>query len=318
MSVWLVGRCGALSGGLAAISVGSAAAAPGTGAAGLDRNVPGRQGGAITDGEGDAHRDEVEDAAEHAPFRAAFLAWLREASERFPVPVAADTAGPSWTELHLQGVHPAIWVSLTGAGGIDVGVGWDGVFWDLLTSPDVAAEPVAGGGWRNVLLVPEARVVHPTREAAWRVGFEDLLGWINGELAAATHLALWGSKHGCTWAWLARDGRTVRGRQPLAGRNAPVHLLPVHGTAWAAARAELAGHAGHDDRDGRAIGSAVQRGRHVYVYDGHGRQLAMLTAGQGLGDGLQGYTAATVSVRRGRLIHTYDGRGRHLSMTPAR
>ena len=314
MAEWLMGRRGALAGGLAAISAGSAAAAPWTSVAQLGRRAPGPQDGAVADDQAGEHRDEVEDAAEHAPFRAAFLAWLREASGRFPVPVAADTAAPSWTELHLQGVHPAIWVSLTGAGGIDAGVEWDGVFWDLLTSPDVAAEPVAGGGWENVLLVPEARVVHPTREAAWRVGFEDLLGWINGELAAATHLALWGNKHGGSWAWLARDGRTVRGRQPLVGRNAPVHLLPVHGTAWAAARAALAGHAGYDDRDGRVIGSAVQRGRHVHVYDGRGRQLAMLTAG----DGLQGYMGSTVSIRRGSLIHTYDGRGRHLSMTPAR
>ena len=67
-----------------------------------------------------------------------------------------------------------------------------------------------------------------------------------------------------------------------------------------------------------AIGSAVQRGNHVYVYDERGRQLAMLQAGNGPGDGLKGYTGATVSSRRGSQVYTYDERGRQLSMTSAR
>lgn len=67
-----------------------------------------------------------------------------------------------------------------------------------------------------------------------------------------------------------------------------------------------------------AIGSAVQRGNHVYVYDERGRQLAMLQAGTGPRDGLVGYTGATVSIRRGANVFTYDESGRQLSMTPAR
>ena len=63
-----------------------------------------------------------------------------------------------------------------------------------------------------------------------------------------------------------------------------------------------------------AIGSAVQRGSFVYVYDEKGRQLASVPAGEGL----QGYTGSTVSVRRGAFIHTYDERGRQVSTTPAR
>ena len=64
-----------------------------------------------------------------------------------------------------------------------------------------------------------------------------------------------------------------------------------------------------------AIGSAVQRGSLVYVYDEKGRRLTTLLAGKGLKDGLQGYTPSTVSVRRGPLIYTYDESGRRLSST---
>jgi len=67
-----------------------------------------------------------------------------------------------------------------------------------------------------------------------------------------------------------------------------------------------------------AIGSAVQRGSFVYVYDEKGRQLTALPAGNGPEDGLRGYTGATVSVRRGSFVYTYDERGRQASATPAR
>ena len=53
-----------------------------------------------------------------------------------------------------------------------------------------------------------------------------------------------------------------------------------------------------------AIGSAVQRGSLVYVYDEKGRRLTSLLAGKGPKDELQGYTSSTVSVRRGSLIYT--------------
>ena len=67
-----------------------------------------------------------------------------------------------------------------------------------------------------------------------------------------------------------------------------------------------------------AIGSAVQRGSLVYIYDEKGRQLAAVPAGSGPEDGLKGYTGATVSVRRGSLVYIYDERGRQTSAVPAR
>ena len=67
-----------------------------------------------------------------------------------------------------------------------------------------------------------------------------------------------------------------------------------------------------------AIGSAVQRGGLVYVYDEKGRQLSALSAGSGPDNRLKGYTGATVSIRRGGLIYAYNEKGRQLSATSAR
>ena len=67
-----------------------------------------------------------------------------------------------------------------------------------------------------------------------------------------------------------------------------------------------------------AIGSAVQRGSSVYIYDEKGRQLGVVSAGSGPNDGLKGYTGSTVSVRRGNSIYIYDERGRQKGVTPAR
>jgi hypothetical protein len=56
--------------------------------------------------------DAAEEAACHAPFRAAFLAWLREASGRMALPVSVDTAAPTYTHLHVAGLHPALEIRL--------------------------------------------------------------------------------------------------------------------------------------------------------------------------------------------------------------
>ena len=47
------------------------------------------------------------------------------------------------------------------------------------------------------------------------------------------------------------------------------------------------------------IGNVVQRGSLIYVYDERGRQIATVSAG----DGLQGYTGSMFSVKRGALIY---------------
>lgn len=67
-----------------------------------------------------------------------------------------------------------------------------------------------------------------------------------------------------------------------------------------------------------AIGSAVQKGAFVYIYDEKGKQIGTVPAGSGKDDGLKGYTATTVSVRRGAFIYIYDEKGRQKGTTPAR
>lgn len=175
--------------------------------------------------------NDAQDASSHAPFRAAFLAWFDEVSARFAMPVSVDLASASSTELRIRGLHPAIWIAITQDWSIDVGVEWDGVFWDLLASMDIAPKPLPDGGWENALLIPEARSSHPTREAIWRAdGFEELLTWINGKLAPATHVGVWQTAGGgCTWARLIRDGADLRTGRPLTPEDAPDHLLALHG-----------------------------------------------------------------------------------------
>jgi hypothetical protein len=66
-----------------------------------------------------------------------------------------------------------------------------------------------------------------------------------------------------------------------------------------------------------AIGTAVQSGKIISIYDEKGRRLTNLSVGSGPKDGLQGFTSATVSVRFGAAINIYDERGRRLSTVSA-
>lgn len=65
------------------------------------------------------------------------------------------------------------------------------------------------------------------------------------------------------------------------------------------------------------IGSAIQSGPFIYVYDEQGRQVAVLPAGDSPRDGLQGYTSSTVNIRRGAFIYSYDSSGQQRSIVPA-
>lgn len=60
-----------------------------------------------------------------------------------------------------------------------------------------------------------------------------------------------------------------------------------------------------------AIGSAIERGRMVYVYDEKGRQLC--SKALGCDGGLMGYTGTSFSIRKGRMIYVYDEKGHQLS-----
>ena len=58
-----------------------------------------------------------------------------------------------------------------------------------------------------------------------------------------------------------------------------------------------------------AIGSAIERGSLICVYDEHGTTLFQKARGSGPKDGLLGFTGSTVTVRFGSIIYTYDEKG---------
>lgn len=60
-----------------------------------------------------------------------------------------------------------------------------------------------------------------------------------------------------------------------------------------------------------SIGSAMDRGSAVYVYDEKGH---LLYSKPGK---LVGYTASTVSIQRVKTVYTYDERGRQVFAKPA-
>ena len=57
------------------------------------------------------------------------------------------------------------------------------------------------------------------------------------------------------------------------------------------------------------IGSALERGPAIFVYDEKGHVLFSKTIGNGPNDGLLGFTGSTVSARYGSAIYTYDEHG---------
>jgi hypothetical protein len=57
------------------------------------------------------------------------------------------------------------------------------------------------------------------------------------------------------------------------------------------------------------IGSAIERGSIIYVYDEHGSTLFSKARGNGPDDGLIGFTGSAVTMRYGSIIYTYDEHG---------
>jgi hypothetical protein len=57
------------------------------------------------------------------------------------------------------------------------------------------------------------------------------------------------------------------------------------------------------------IGSALERGSLIVVYDEKGMSLFSKSKGSGPQDGLLGFTGSTVTVRFGSVIYTYGENG---------
>jgi hypothetical protein len=169
-----------------------------------------------------------------SPFQEAFLAWFREEPKRFRLPVSVGAVTSTRIEMRIQGLHPAIYISIENHPEINVFVEWEGVGWDQLLWLFADEEPGPGGvGWMDDSVLPDFQIIHPTREALWRENvFGDLLTWINEDLAHATHLAMWGSADDATWAQLVRDGKVLRAGWTIAENGGkPAHFLQVHGYA---------------------------------------------------------------------------------------
>jgi hypothetical protein len=57
------------------------------------------------------------------------------------------------------------------------------------------------------------------------------------------------------------------------------------------------------------IGSALERGSFIFVFDESGHVLFSKARGSGPKDGLLGFTGSTVTVRFGSIIYTYGKDG---------
>ena len=60
------------------------------------------------------------------------------------------------------------------------------------------------------------------------------------------------------------------------------------------------------------IGSALERGSLIVVYDEKGMSLFSKSKGSGPHDGLLGFTGSTVTVRFGSVVYTFGERGQTL------
>ena len=65
------------------------------------------------------------------------------------------------------------------------------------------------------------------------------------------------------------------------------------------------------------IGSAIERGSQVFVYNEHGHMLFSKPKGSAPEDGLLGFTGASVTVRSGSVVFVYGLQGEILYSKPA-
>src|SRR4029077_16649793 len=118
---------------------------------------------------------------------------------------------------------------------LDIAVEWRGTCWDLLRSFDAASERVPGGYVCG--LYPEAnRPIFPSRDAVWRSGdiFEPFLEWVNGELADAVGVSIFGAPRSTPRAKL------IKLLSFICGRKAPARSAVPDGShrlAWVHRRA---------------------------------------------------------------------------------
>jgi hypothetical protein len=133
----------------------------------------------------------------------AFLVWLEGAAPRISIAARPSGCTEQRIALSFEGINPAIGAFLT-CWELVVFVNWEGRNWDVLLNLDARPRRLARGGYTCECCKRQNRRTFPSLDAFWRDHlFEPLLVWVNGELAAADVIGLYGSpSDGYTYAKL--------------------------------------------------------------------------------------------------------------------
>jgi hypothetical protein len=156
----------------------------------------------------------------------AFLVWLESADLRIPIAVRPSGCinEPS-IDLSFEEINPAIGAFLT-CWELVVFVNWEGQNWDVLLNLDTRPRRLARGGYTCECCKRQNRRIFPSLDALWRDHlFEPFLAWVNGELAVADTIGLYGSPaEGYTQAKLLPTETEPRGIGPNI--SVPVRARP--------------------------------------------------------------------------------------------
>jgi hypothetical protein len=122
----------------------------------------------------------------------AFFEWLDTARPRLKIPMELRALTGRQIELAFVGINSAIGATLT-TRELSVFVEWEGRIWDFFRCFDVWPR-LAIGGYICEHCRPEQRTIFPCMHSLWQDHlFEPLLEWVNGKLAAADAVSLYGS-----------------------------------------------------------------------------------------------------------------------------
>jgi hypothetical protein len=144
----------------------------------------------------------------------AFLSWLADNRDRFALEIRLGTRTDRVQEFSFARINHAITGALT-TYEIEVYAIHENDCWDFLLSAYAEPKRARGGGFFCETCPPDARRLFADRPALWADHlFGPLLEWVNGELARAKWLALFGSPERATWARLLPGddpSQTLRG-----------------------------------------------------------------------------------------------------------
>lgn len=131
-----------------------------------------------------------------------FMTWLETAQARLAIPVSALRRTDRFIDLRFDGLSPAIRASLTHE--IAIAVEYRGQTWDFLAFFEAVPQQTSEG-YVCGLCLPTAKVLYTSPEDLWRQHmFEPFLEFVNGELATADAVGLYGTVDDATWATLLR------------------------------------------------------------------------------------------------------------------